>query len=83
MNYFDSKYQGMPENGYTPIFEKLLSHPNIQVQLNTSFDKRQAKEEFDHIVYTGPIDAYFDYKYGALEYRTLDFEEERVIGEYQ
>lgn len=73
----------MPETGYTPIFEKLPNHLNINLQLNTSFHKETAKEEFDHIVYTGPLDAYFDYEYGSLGYRTLDFIEKRMSGDYQ
>lgn len=73
----------MPENGYTPIFEKLLDHPNIYLQLAKSFDKKTAKEQFDHIVYTGPLDAYFDYEYGSLGYRTLDFVQKRMPGDYQ
>jgi UDP-galactopyranose mutase len=81
-NYFSHKYQGMPKEGYTPIFDRLLSHPNIQLHLNKSFSKNNI-EDFEHIFYSGPIDGWFNYKYGMLEYRTLDFVEERHKGNYQ
>jgi UDP-galactopyranose mutase len=81
-NYFSHKYQGMPKEGYTPIFDKLLSHSNIKLHLNTSFSKNNI-EDFEHIFYSGPIDGWFNYKYGRLEYRTLDFIEERHKGNYQ
>lgn len=81
-NYFNHKYQGMPKEGYTPIIEALLSHDNIQTHLNTSFKAGQAKE-FDHVFYTGPIDAWFNYEEGRLGYRTLDFVREDHDGDYQ
>src|SRR5690554_2909755 len=72
-NYFNDIYQGIPIGGYTKIFDKLLE--NIDVKLNTNyFDK---KEKLDNlakkILYTGPIDEFYDYKYGPLEYRSLKF----------
>ncbi len=81
-NYFSHKYQGMPKEGYTPIFDKLLSHSNIKLHLNTSFSKNNI-EDFEHIFYSGPIDGWFNYKYGRLEYRTLDFIAESNKGNYQ
>lgn len=77
-NYFNDMYQGIPVGGYTQIVEKMLDHPNIEVQLNTDFfDNRKAfEEEADTIVYTGMIDQFFDYKFGKLEYRSLKFENE-------
>lgn len=81
-NYFNHKYQGMPKEGYTPIIEGLLSHNNIQINLNTSFNAEQ-KKEFDHVFYTGPIDAWFNYEEGRLGYRTLDFVREEHEGDYQ
>jgi len=81
-NYFNHKYQGMPKEGYTPIAEALLSHDNIQIYLNTSF-KAEQKKEFDHVFYTGPIDAWFNYEEGRLGYRTLDFVREEHEGDYQ
>ncbi|MGX9418678.1 UDP-galactopyranose mutase [Vibrio sp. WJH972] len=81
-NYFNHKYQGMPTNGYTEIVEKILDHQNIEVRLSSRFEKSM-EELFDHVFYSGPIDAYFDYQYGRLEYRTLDFESEIHEGDYQ
>jgi UDP-galactopyranose mutase len=81
-NYFAHAFQGMPEQGYTPIFEKLLDHPNITVQLNSSIDREQIRH-FSHTFYSGPIDRYFDYELGELGYRTLDFEQETHDGDFQ
>jgi len=81
-NYFNHKYQGIPKDGYTPIAEKLLNHANIQVQLNSSFTAEQA-QDFDHVFYTGSIDAWFNYEEGRLAYRTLDFVREDYQGDYQ
>lgn len=77
-NYFDDKYQGIPIGGYTKIVEKMLSHQNIEVQLNTDFfDVRESLEkEADKVIYTGMIDQFFDYRFGRLEYRSLRFENE-------
>ena len=75
-NYFNALYQGIPIGGYTKIIEKLLE--GIEIRLNTDYLKY--KEEFNNlakkIIYTGPIDAYFDYKLGTLEYRSVRFETE-------
>lgn len=81
-NYFNHKYQGMPKEGYTPIFKALLSHPNIKLYLNTIF-KAEEKDKFNHVFYTGPIDAWFNYEEGRLGYRTLDFVREDHEGDYQ
>jgi UDP-galactopyranose mutase len=81
-NYFNHKYQGMPKEGYTPIVKALLKHENITVKLDTSFNSEQA-QGFDHIFYTGPIDAWFNYEEGRLGYRTLDFVREDHEGDYQ
>lgn len=81
-NYFNHKYQGMPKNGYTPIVEKILDHKNITVTLNKAI-RTSELGEFDHVFWSGPIDAYFDHKFGRLGYRTLDFVEEKHTGDYQ
>lgn len=81
-NYYSSLYQGMPIHGYTHIIEKMLDHPNISVHLN-SFFKRSMARDYDHVFYTGPLDAWFDHSEGRLGYRTLDFVEERHDGDYQ
>jgi UDP-galactopyranose mutase len=76
-NYFNDNYQGIPKGGYTAIFEKLLS--GISIQLNVNFlEKRDFfSKEFDFIVYTGPIDEFFNYSEGELEYRSLRWEHEK------
>lgn len=81
-NYFFHKYQGMPENGYTSMVERILDHPRIAVHLNTSF-ARAEKDQWDHVFYSGPLDGWFDYKLGRLGYRTLDFERFNYDGDYQ
>lgn len=77
-NYFDDKYQGIPIGGYTQIFEKLLS--NIEVKLNTDYlvNKEYWNTLADKIIYTGPIDAFYDYKFGSLEYKTTKFDHVRL-----
>ncbi|WP_228136410.1 UDP-galactopyranose mutase [Acinetobacter baumannii] len=81
-NYFSHKYQGMPENGYTSIIESILNHNNISVELNKSFSK-DLVAEYDHIVWTGKLDQWFDYSEGKLNYRTLKFEKNYSEGDYQ
>ncbi|WP_208351651.1 UDP-galactopyranose mutase [Pseudaestuariivita rosea] len=81
-NYFFHKYQGMPENGYTAMVEKILDHDNIAVRLNTRVG-RADMADYDHIFYSGPIDGWFDYELGHLGYRTLDFERFDYDGDYQ
>ena len=72
--YFTDRYQIMPRGGYTRMFERMLDHPNIKVLLNA--DYREVRELIPHreVIYTGPIDEYFDYRYGRLPYRSLRFE---------
>jgi UDP-galactopyranose mutase len=81
-NYYASQYQGIPVNGYTEMFEKLLDHPSIQVKLNTRF-VRGMERGYDHLFYTGPIDAFFDYDEGRLSYRTVTFEKYVAKGDFQ
>lgn len=82
-NYYANPYQGIPKDGYTAIFEKMLSAQNIEVKLNTKFDSSFDVSEYDHIFYSGPIDAYFNYKFGRLSYRTVYFERNVTEGDYQ
>jgi UDP-galactopyranose mutase len=70
-NYFNDKYQGIPIGGYTQIFEKLLE--GIEVRLNTDYFKDELPEH-DKVIYTGPIDKFFNYEHGELEYKTTRFE---------
>lgn len=81
-NYYDSRFQGMPRNGYTHIVGKLLDHPNIRLHLGTRFDRIHAKG-YAHVFYSGPIDGWFGCSEGRLGYRTLDFTAERHDGDYQ
>ena len=81
-NYFSHKYQGIPADGYTPIVESILNHSNIEVRLNTGFEKSQA-DGFDHIIWTGQLDQWFGYSEGRLGYRTLDFEKFEAEGDFQ
>lgn len=81
-NYFFHQFQGMPEDGYTPMVESILAHPNITVTLNTPFEYALA-QGFDHVFWSGPLDGYFDYQFGRLGYRTLDFERFTASGDYQ
>lgn len=79
-SYFNHPYQAIPEHGYTPIVAAILDHPAIEVRLSTELRR---SDPFDHVVWTGPIDAYFEHEHGYLGYRTLDFEREVHDGDYQ
>lgn len=82
-NYYTNPYQGIPKDGYTSIFEKLLNNSNIEVILNQKFDPNDDHSAYDHIIYTGPIDAFFGYKFGRLSYRTVEFEKHVTTGDFQ
>ena len=84
-NYFNHKYQGMPEHGYTEIVQAMLDHPNISVILGQKItrDEVRARADVAHVFYSGPIDAWFDFANGRLGYRTLDFERGQAEGDYQ
>lgn len=81
-NYFAHRYQGMPEGGYTSMVEAILDHSGIDVHLNTPYVPHMA-DRADHMVWTGPLDAYFGARLGRLGYRTLDFERFTYEGDYQ
>lgn len=81
-NYFSHKYQGMPEHGYTKIFESILNHENIEIELGCEF-QHAMKNEFDHIIWTGKLDQWFGYSEGRLRYRTLKFEKNYTDGDFQ
>ncbi len=76
--YFTDTYQVMPLRGYTRMFERMLSHPNIKILLNA--DYREVKRAIPHseVIFTGPVDEFFDYRFGRLPYRSLDFKFETV-----
>ena len=83
--YFNDAFEGLPTHGYTAWLEKMADHPNIEVQLDTEFaDVRGDMLGNVPIVYTGPVDAYFDYAEGDLSWRTIDFEREvKPVGDFQ
>lgn len=74
--YFTDTYQFMPAKGYSAMFQRMLDHPNITVQLNTDYFAVRNQMYANHTVYTGPIDAFFDFCFGRLPYRSLRFEHE-------
>lgn len=83
-NYYNNPYQGIPVNGYTELVEKLLDSPKINISLNKKFRyNSELLSTYSHIFYTGPIDAFFDYKFGRLGYRTVTFEKHAANGDYQ
>jgi UDP-galactopyranose mutase len=81
-SYFNHPWQAIPRDGYTPIVQSILDHPRISLRLSTAFDRSQAGS-FDHVVWTGPIDAFFGHLHGRLGYRTLDFDEQVHEGDFQ
>ncbi|MFT4300076.1 MAG: UDP-galactopyranose mutase [Aeromicrobium sp.] len=88
--YFNDTHEGLPTDGYTAWLERMADHPNIEVRLNTDFfdDSHEASKAKVlgqiPVVYTGPVDRYFDYAEGHLSWRTLDFEEEVLpVGDFQ
>lgn len=71
--YFTDAYQYMPQHGYTRLFERMLAHPNIKVMLQTDFEEARKEIAFRRLIYTGPIDEFFDFRFGKLPYRSLQF----------
>ena len=78
--YFGDSFQAMPLDGYTAMFERMLDNPLIERRLGTDFRnlKDRAHEIADHIIYTGPIDEYFDFRFGKLPYRSLKFDHQTL-----
>jgi UDP-galactopyranose mutase len=74
-NYYRSVFQGIPEDGYTEIIERILLHPNISIHLNTEYHP-SLNADYDFIFYTGPLDAYYDHQFGRLSYRTVYWDKE-------
>lgn len=83
--YFTDTFQAMPLHGYTKMFQAMLDHPNISMELGIDFAAFRNTDRYQHIVYTGPIDEYFKYCYGHLPYRSLRFEHEHLpnLAQYQ
>jgi UDP-galactopyranose mutase len=76
--YFTDSFQSMPRDGYTAMFRRMLDHPNITVSLGTDFHEVRQRIPHRLLVYTGPVDAFFDYRYGPLPYRSLRFDFETL-----
>ncbi|WP_138991171.1 UDP-galactopyranose mutase [Larkinella sp. C7] len=82
--YFTDQFQCMPLHGYTKMFEKMVDHPNIHLLLSTDFKEINRQLSFDELIYTGPIDEYFDCCYGKLPYRSLRFDHQTLeVANYQ
>lgn len=71
--YQVSKYQGLPKDGYTEMFKKMINNKNIHLLLNVDYKEVIKSINFNHLIYTGPLDYFYDFKYGALDYRSLKF----------
>lgn len=84
-NYFNHRFQGIPEHGYTALVQNILNHPNISVELGRKVVRGdiQSHKDINHMFYSGSIDAWFGYSLGRLGYRTLDFERFEFNGDYQ
>jgi UDP-galactopyranose mutase len=80
--YFSDRYQAMPRHGYTRMFENMLDHPNISFELGCDFRDILDDVPFREIIYTGPVDEFFDFRYGELPYRSLRFEHETLDMEF-
>jgi len=79
--YFADTYQAMPKHGYTRMFEKMLGHPNIKLMLNTDYREIVDLLPWKHMVYSGPIDAFFNHRHGKLPYRSLEFRHVNIASE--
>src|SRR4051794_17794283 len=71
--YFTDTYQAMPLHGYTRMFQRMLAHPNIRIMLNTDFRDIRHECRYREMIYTGPVDEFFEHRYGRLPYRSLEF----------
>jgi len=76
--YFTDTYQAMPLRGFTRMFERMLAHPKINILLNTDYRDVEGTIAYDEVVFTGPVDEYFDYQFGKLPYRSLAFRHETI-----
>jgi len=80
--YFTDRFQFMPANGYTAMFEAMLDHPNIDVQTGVDFAEVRDTLSYDRLVFTGPIDEFFDFRFGRLPYRSLSFDHRTIEQEW-
>jgi UDP-galactopyranose mutase len=80
--YLSEKFQALPKYGYTKMFERILDHPKIKLLLNTDYREVRAKVKFSHLIFTGPIDEFYEHRFGPLPYRSLQFEPETLKMEF-
>jgi UDP-galactopyranose mutase len=80
--YFSDSFQVMPLHGYTEMFRRILTHPNIEVRVSTEFKDVRDTTTYKRLIFTGPIDEYFDHRYGKLPYRSLRFEHRTLEQEW-
>ena len=76
--YFTDRFQAMPAAGYTAMFETMLGRPGITIETGVEFEDVREEVTFDHLIFTGPIDEYFDNRFGKLPYRSLEFRHETL-----
>jgi len=76
--YFTDAFQAMPRDGYTAMFNRILDHPLIEVRTGVDFRDVRDDVDYDHLIYTGPVDEYFDYRFGKLPYRSLKFDHQTL-----
>jgi len=80
--YFSDTYQAMPLKGYTRMFENMLDHDNIKILLNTDYHELDGMIPYERMIFTGPVDEFFDFRYGKLPYRSLEFQFETINQEW-
>ncbi len=80
--YFTDRFQVMPKHGFTRMFENMLDHENIELALGADFSELRAEVDFQQLIYSGPIDEFFDYRFGRLPYRSLHFEHRTLAREW-
>jgi UDP-galactopyranose mutase len=80
--YFTDSFQAMPAFGYTRMFQNMLAHDNIDIEVGVDWDDIRGEVVYDHLIFTGPIDEYFDHRYGKLPYRSLEFRHETIDREW-
>ena len=80
--YFGDSFQAMPLHGYTRMFEAMLDHPNITIMLNADFRDVAREVQYRNLIFCGPVDEYFDHRFGKLPYRSLRFQHETVAQEW-
>lgn len=76
--YFNDTMQFMPANGYIEMFDRMLTHENITIKTSTSLEEVNKDVQWGHVIYTGPIDAFFNHKFGKLPYRSLSFDHQHL-----